>query len=211
MSVAACAVALVLLMDASLSISPEDWLKQRDGTAQALSNETVVQVVERMPGGLALTVIAFDHTTSVILPWRIVRNGEDVRNTAAQLRAVERILYGQTHIGNAINVALNEIEQAPCEPEDSVIDISTDGLNGPESITAARERAISMGVKINAIGVTDASRSVDQMYDFLNEHVRTPGGFALAINDWDQFTRAMQRKLTLEIASIRLGAQVLYD
>ncbi|MEI6159409.1 MAG: DUF1194 domain-containing protein [Roseococcus sp.] len=104
-----------------------------------------------------------------------------------------------TDIGGALFAALDRLAQAPCTPEEEVIDLVTDG-DAPEARThQARAYAEAQGVRVNALGVGPESAG-----DWLREHAITPGGFAMAAPNWASFAAAIRRKVTLELAQAGL-------
>jgi len=148
----ACAVALVLLLDASGSVSSEDWRMQADGTAEAIADDAVVRIIERQ-GSVAMTAIAFSDITRPLVPWRIVSGAAEAHAFAQALREAPRVLYGGTRIGEAITDALAAFDEAPCQAEQEVVDISSDGDADPGPTARARDAAAERGVRVNAIGI----------------------------------------------------------
>ena len=224
----ACAVALVLLLDASGSVSSEDWRMQADGTAEAIADDAVVRIIERQ-GSVAMTAIAFSDITRPLVPWRIVSGAAEAHAFAQALREAPRVLYGGTRIGEAITDALAAFDEAPCQAEQEVVDISSDGDADPGPTARARDAAAERGVRVNAIGngrhpggngagggaaldVPGGGAAVNAPggaavnapgtpADWLRENAITVGGFALSANDWGDFARAMRRKLAMELAA----------
>jgi len=224
----ACAVALVLLLDASGSVSSEDWRMQADGTAEAIADDAVVRIIERQ-GSVAMTAIAFSDITRPLVPWRIVSGAAEAHAFAQALREAPRVLYGGTRIGEAITDALAAFDEAPCQAEQEVVDISSDGDADPGPTARARDAAAERGVRVNAIGIgrhpggngSGGGAALDvpgggaavnapggaavnapgTPADWLRENAITVGGFALSANDWGDFARAMRRKLAMELAA----------
>ncbi len=194
----ACAVALVLLLDASGSVSSEDWRMQANGTAEAIADDAVVRIIERQ-GAVAMTAIAFSDITRPLVPWRIVTSAADAQSFAHALREAPRTLYGGTRIGEAITDALAAFEEAPCQAEQEVIDVSSDGDADPVPTTRARDAAAERGVRVNAIGIGRLPGGTPA--DWLRDNAITMGGFALSAGDWGDFARAMRRKLAMELAA----------
>lgn len=191
-----CAVALVLLLDISASVRDADWVKQRDGTAEAFMHPVIQASVARMEGGMAVKAIAFGGKTRILVPWRVVQSPRDLHLFAKDLSGAKQNADLATEIGHALDTATKAFENVPCEPTLKVIDISTDGIADKDSTEKARDQAIKAGVTINAIGVggigdTDA---------FLRESVVTSSGFAVMAESWDVFALAIRRKITWEIA-----------
>ncbi len=194
----ACAVALVLLMDASGSINDAEWALQRDGTAEALTDPAVLGVMRRQ-GAVAVTAIAFAETTRVLVPWRVVEDDASAADFAAALRAAPRGLSGGTWIGAALERAGAALEEAPCTAEQEVVDIASDGGSDEAPAEAARAALELRGVRVNALGV--GTLPGDDPARWLRAHAVTQGGFALAADGWAGFARAMRRKLSMELAA----------
>jgi Ca-activated chloride channel family protein len=193
-----CAVALALLLDASMSMTHQDFRMQIEGTASAFEDGAISQIITNTPGGIAVSVFSFEATTKLEVPWVRLQSEQDARAFAARLRGVEHRFGSDTQIGPAINQAASYMAQAPCEPDEMVIDISTDGEAWADPIVRARDAAQEQGIKINAIGV---SQRRSDLFDFLHESVRTHNGFVIVVDTWERFIGAIRRKISLEIAS----------
>lgn len=194
----ACAVALVLLLDASGSVTPADWQMQVQGTADGIADAGVIRIIERQ-GAVAMTAIAFSDRTFAMVPWRIITGAAQAEAFAQALRAAPRALNGGTRIGQAIEDAVLAFETAPCVAEQEVIDIASDGEADPGPTIRARDDAAQRGVRVNAIGIGRLPGGTPA--DWLRDNAVTMGGFALSAADWGDFARAMRRKLQMELAS----------
>ncbi|MCU0945143.1 MAG: DUF1194 domain-containing protein [Rubritepida sp.] len=191
----ACAVALVLLMDASASILHNEWTLQRDATAAAFRDPQVLAALER-DGGVAVTAIAFSDAVTTIVPWRHLRDGADAARFADELAAAPRGAAGGTDIGAALFAGMAALAEAPCTAEQEVMDLATDGEAHEAPVHQARAYAEAQGVRINALGV-----GAPEAAEWLRTHAITPGGFALGADSWADFPRAIRRKLTMELAA----------
>jgi hypothetical protein len=189
-----CSLALVLLMDVSASILPAHWVAQRNHTASALASDDVVRAIEREPP-IAVTVMGFDSGVRPVLGWRVLHNRQDAVALAQELRDVARPGFGATDIAAAIHASLQALQEAPCEHDRAVIDLSTDGEAEPITTAAARDVAQLQGVTINAIG-TDGEAE-----EFLRQHAITADGFLL-VGSWDDYPALMRRKLIMELAGV---------
>lgn len=189
-----CTAALVLLLDASGSITADDWIRQRDGTAEALSHPAITMLIEQGEG-VAVTALAFDDETRTLLPWRILRSHRDAEGAAAALRQAPRGMPGGTDIGGAIEAGLAALAQSPCQADQDIIDLATDGEAPAGAANAARDAAIVQGVQINAIAVGG-----DNPAEWLRANAITPGGFVMEAA-WADFATIMRRKLAREVAS----------
>lgn len=194
----ACAVALVLLMDASSSIGEAEWRQQRDGTAEALADPAVLSILRRQ-GAVAITAIAFAESTATLVPWGILTEEAHAHGFAQALREAPRPLWGGTFIGPAMEDAAAALDAAPCAAEQEVVDIASDGGSDVAPAEAARAMLELRGVRVNALGV--GTLPGDDPARWLRQHAVTSGGFALAAEGWAEFARAMRRKLSMELAA----------
>jgi Ca-activated chloride channel homolog len=195
-----CAVALVLLMDVSGSLTDQHMRQQQDATARALTSERITDIIQTLPGGLAVKAIAFGPWPDVITPWTIIQTPEQASNFALQLRQYQRddTIQNGTYLGRAMNFAIDQFDSAPCEPDEMVIDISTDGEADPGPVQEARDRAEELLVRINAIGIGRP----ELLSSFLYQNVITSTGFHMTVESWHDFERAIRRKIALEIAQV---------
>lgn len=190
-----CAVALVLLLDASSSIQRPHWELQTAGHADAFEDERLHRVIERGPG-IAVTAMAFGGSARELVGWRLIRTGDHARAFADALRGAEQGQDHSTDIGGALMAGISAIGRAPCQADEDVIDLVTDGQALEEPTRRARAYAEVQGIRINAIGVgaPDAGR-------WLRENAVTTGGFAIEVDSWDAFASAIRSKITMEVAS----------
>jgi hypothetical protein len=195
-----CAVALVLLMDASGSLTDQHVRQQQDATARALVSQQITDIISTLPGGLAVKAIAFGPWPDTVTPWTIIRTPEQASEFALRLRQYQRddAIQTGTYLGRAMNFAIDQFESTPCEPDEMVIDISTDGEADPEPVQEARDRAEESLIRINAIGIGRP----ELLSSFLYQSVITSTGFHMTVETWQDFERAIRRKIALEIASV---------
>lgn len=187
-----CALALVLLLDASGSISARDWQLQLDGHAAALESPEVQRIIAR--DGLAVSAWAFADYAQGLAGWTVLRTPDDARALATRLRTSPRLMSGGTDIGQALRVATGALGVAPCG-DSAVIDLVTDGEAAAAPTEAARDEAARRGVVINALAVGSPDAAA-----WLREHAVTPGGFVVQAAGWGEFAAAMRRKMVLEVA-----------
>jgi hypothetical protein len=88
--------------------------------------------------------------------------------------------------------------KTPCEPDEMVIDVSTDGEADPIPVQEARDRAEESLIRINAIGIGRP----ELLSLFLYQNVITSDGFYMTVESWQDFERAIRRKISLEIAQV---------
>jgi hypothetical protein len=102
-------------------------------------------------------------------------------------------------MGNAIVKGVDYFDSTPCEPERKIIDVSGDGpSNEGIPIDEAKDKAIANLVTINGMPIiTPVEPTIVEYY---TEKVVTPDGFVLIADGYEDFTRAIKRKLIMEIA-----------
>lgn len=202
-------VALVLAVDVSRSMSPEELLIQRKGYAAAISSPDVVRAIELGPHGrIALMMFewANDSHTREIAGWAIIETQADALEFAEKVLADSTYGQRRTSISGAIRHATGFLKDVPYVATRRVIDISGDGPNnqGPP-VTHARDAAIESGLIINGLPLmTTGGAGFQFNIEDLDEYYRRcviggPASFVIPVNDWAQFPEAVRRKLILEI------------
>jgi hypothetical protein len=194
--------ALVLLADVSGSIDSAEYELQRAGIAHAFRDPNVIKAIANQPnGGLAVILVEWSTTQSVVVPWTIVRDEATARAFADAVARAPRSSEGATHIGDAIMYALTTFDRCPCSAERRVIDISGDGKSngGRMPVDQARDAALELGVTINGLVI------LDRLEQNLAQHYREfvvggAGSFVTEANGFADFSRALRHKLVLEIA-----------
>lgn len=190
-----CAIALVLLLDGSGSMSPRDWQTQREQTALAIESPEVINAIERQ-GAIAVRASAFNVREYHSTPWRLLQNRLDAIGFANEVRQITN-MGGLTSIGNVLLEAQESFEQVPCVPDQQIIDLSTDGIDNDASIAAARDAVQIAGTRINVIAVTDAEGA-----ERLRANAVTGDGFLLHASSWDQYPALFRRKIIIESAGL---------
>lgn len=197
---AACALALVLLMDVSQSVNHHNYQLQREGLAQAFEDPHLQQIILNQPGHITVQVQQFASESQVVINWRMLRTQADILAFSQELHRMERARTGiMTGIGTAMQSALVQLDHAPCASEQQVIDVSADGTNNVGvSPAQIRDQAQERGVMINALPIVFPQEP--ELADYFREHVVTSDGFVVVASGYSDFARAIRRKLTLEIA-----------
>lgn len=205
-------VELILAVDVSLSMSPDELAIQRDGYAAALKHEQVLQAIaDGVHGRIALAYVEWAGSTvqHVIVPWTIIAGPEDAAAVAEKLTMNPANSARRTSISGALLFAGDLFAESPYRGMKRVIDISGDGPNnqGP-LVSAARDSLVEQGITINGLPLMTQGGSIS-VYDLANldlyyQHcvIGGPGAFVIPVNDWSQFPEAVRRKLVLELASL---------
>ena len=195
-----CTIALVLLLDVSHSVDSHEYRMQQEGVAQAFASPQLQQVIQAQPEGLIVSVVHWGSTALTSIGWTLLRNAQDAADFAQRVMHSERQdTGGSTALGNAVNYAMRRLDQLPCEPEQRVIDVSGDGESNTGIDPAdMRDLAQAQGITINGLPILSREEpTVDQYYQ---NQVITADGFVIVAQGFEDFGRAIRRKLTLEIA-----------
>ncbi len=199
--VAACGAAIVLLLDASSSISDHGWRLQLEGHRAALSAPALVSKLEAEP--IAVRAFGFAGFVGELVPWTILRNGDDARAFGNALLAdTDRdFRYGHgTYTGDAVRRAIAAHAEVPCDASRRIIDVVTDGPpNGGVPAETARDEAEAADITINVLTVqshADADPAITA-----REMIATSGGFVLETENWRTVVHAITRKIAMELAA----------
>lgn len=202
---------LVLAVDVSGSIDEIEARVQRDGYIAAFRDPRVVDAIER--GFLGRIAVAyyewagFGHTR-IIADWSLIRDRASAEAFADRLARNPPQTARRTAIAHAIEFAVPYFAQNGFTSHRKVVDVSGDGPNnwgGP--VTAARDAAVAAGITVNGLPIMNGrpSRYGRPPMPDLDLYYRdcVIGGFGAFIevaDDFDDFARAVLRKLILEIA-----------
>lgn len=204
-----CAVALVLMLDSSGSVSAGRFSFQRDATAAALEDPSVVAAVQR--GGLAVTVVVFSHVSRVVVGWNVLRDARDAHRFGDMLRAVPHSYGPSTLTGSALAFSLDHLASAPCGDR-QVVDVSTDGPGDDTGrLHEARVLAQDRGVQVNGLLVTPdypgsiprdwALSEVEDGLAWMQSELVTQDGFAMQADGASAYPSIIRRKMVTEISS----------
>lgn len=196
----ACALALVLLVDTSGSVSAERYNLQHTGLAQALTDESVQRGLLGQEGGVAVTVIEWSDRRQTVVPWRLIRTKDDIGAVAEILIGAQRSMTGSTAMGEAEADGLEAFDRAPCQATRKVMDVSGDGRNndGRYAPDEMRVKARSHGVTINGLPILGDEPDVA---DYYRGHVITEDGFVVEAKSYDDLASAIRSKLMLEVSA----------
>ena len=196
------ALALVLAVDVSASITADSYLLEHDGIARAFANPRLVDAISASPGGIEVLVLEWSDPDkiAVTVDWTRVADAPSAAAFAAAVRATRRSSDGLTAIGPALLAAEAAFDRLPEPAARRVIDLSGDGMAnfGSPPPAAARDRIVAAGIAINGLAIlTDEPWLEDYYRDNL---IGGPSAFVVAARTFESFADAMLRKLTQEVA-----------
>ncbi len=200
--VRAAAVALVLAVDVSESVSSERYALQREGIARAFETAQLIDSIAAVPGGILALVLEWSDPDkiAVTVGWTRIANRNGAAAFAASVRATTRTSNGLTAIGSAMLAAAAAFDHMPEPAGHRVIDISGDGMaNFGEPPAAARDALVRRGITINGLAILSEEPWLDQYYR--NHVIGGPASFVVVAKNFESFAEAMLRKLVREVAS----------
>jgi Ca-activated chloride channel homolog len=197
-----CEVELVLAMDVSRSVDPNEFNLIRHGTAEAFRNPEILELIDWMPDGVLVTVTQWSGAQQQrqVIPWHLLSNAEQVRDFADAIDAMKRTFrYDLTAPGEALLHAEALGNTAPMVCRRRVIDIAGDGIrNTGVNVAEASEKIGALGVTINGLVVRGDTPDPLEFYE--TEVKRGPLAFIEISKGYDDFPRAMFRKLLREMS-----------
>lgn len=204
-------VELVLAVDVSLSMSPDELAIQRNGYAAALTDPAVLQAIaDGAHGKIAVTYFEWAGNTThhVIVPWTTIATKADAERVVGQLSARPPNSARRTSISAALEFGADLFAESSYSSPKRVIDISGDGPNNQGApVLAIRDRLVEQGITINGLplmtngGLSSAYDVEDLDTYYTNCVIGGPTAFMVPVNAWEQFPEAIRRKLVLELAS----------
>jgi Protein of unknown function (DUF1194) len=206
----AAAVALVLAVDVSESVSSERYLLQHEGIARAFESPLLVDAIAAVPGGIEALVLEWSDPDKIAITvgWTRINNRAGAAAFAASVRATQRTSNGLTAIGSAMLAAAAAFDHLPEPAGHRVIDISGDGMAnfGVPPVTA-RDSLVAKGITINGLAILSEEPWLDEYYR--SNVVGGPAAFVAVAKNFDSFAEAMLRKLVQEVASAPPTSQAL--
>jgi hypothetical protein len=195
-------LALVLAVDSSGSIDSREFALQRMGYARALVHADVLSAIARGPHrAIAVAFVEWSgpEISTEVVPWTRITDAASAAAVAARLAAAPRTIFGGgTALGGAIDHGMALLARNPFPGLRRVIDISGDGPNNrgrwPDR---ARDEAVARGVTINGLAIEDFGLGLVE--HFRDEVIGGPGAFVTSADGFDDFARAVLKKLKREL------------
>ena len=196
------AIELVLALDASASMSRDEFDLQISGLAAAFKDPAVLRAVQDLaPLGVAVsvtqwggpgenrTVVPFTHITT---PTEAKAFGFLVSLHSQNFRAAT------TSIATAIENGVALLDKNGFDGRRRVIDVSGDGQdNSGLDLDAMRDLALASGVTVNGLAIESEQQGLSEYYE---KHVIIGAdSFVVRAVDFTDFPRAMREKLLREL------------
>ncbi len=212
-------VELVLAVDVSYSMDPDEQALQREGYAQALtSRDFLTALREGAHGKIAITYVewAGANDQRVIMPWRLIDSPEAADAVATEIMGAPYRRASRTSISGALKFARPLFDSSGFRGARRVIDVSGDGANNSGDLVApTRDEVVNAGITINGLPImlkrsNFATLDIDQLDIYYEDCViGGPGAFVVPIKEREKFVEATRTKLILEVAGRQPEAKVI--
>ena len=212
-------VELVLAVDISYSMDPDEQALQREGYVQALtSREFLTAVREGGHGKIAVTYVewAGPATQNVVMPWRVIDGPEAADAVASEIARAPTRRASRTSISSALKFARGLFDNSGYRGVRRVIDVSGDGANNSGPLVApTRDEIIKEGITINGLPIllkrlNYATMDIEDLDVYYEDCVvGGPGAFVIPIREREKFVEATRTKLLLEIAGRQPEVKVI--
>jgi hypothetical protein len=212
-------VELVLAVDISYSMDPDELALQREGYVKALTSTEFLNALRQgIHGKIAVTYFEWAGASEqrVVVPWRVVDGPESADSVATEITRAPIRRAARTSISGALLFGMNLFETSGQRGIRRVIDVSGDGANNSgQIVTIARDEVVSRGITINGLPVMLKRPSYSTMdIELLDEYyedcvIGGPAAFVVPVKDRDKFVEAIRTKLVLEIATLTPSTRVM--
>jgi Protein of unknown function (DUF1194) len=203
-------VELVIAVDVSYSMDPDEQALQREGYVEAISSRDFIDAVRKGPNGrIAVTYVEWAgvNEQKIVVPWQVIDGPEAAGAFVQSLNAAPIRRASRTSISGALVFVTGLFEQSPYKGLRRVIDVSGDGTNnqGP-LIEVTRDEVLARGITINGLPIMLKEPNVsfldipDLDHYYEDCVIGGPGAFVVPARARAQFVEAIRKKLLLEVA-----------
>ena len=212
-------VEVVLAVDVSYSMDPDEQALQREGYIAAITSREFMQALRSgMNGRISITYFewAGPFDQKIIVPWRLIDGPEAADAVANEIARAPYRRASRTSISGALIFAKPLFDGSGFRGVRRVIDVSGDGANNSGAlVTMARDDVLSAGITINGLPImlkrpNSFTMDIDNLDIYYEDCViGGPGAFVIPIREREQFKEATRTKLVLEIAGRALERLVV--
>lgn len=212
-------VELVIAVDVSYSMDPDEQALQREGYIVGLTSPEFLNALKQgIHGRVAITYFewAGENDQRTVMPWRIIDGAATAKAVADEIAAAPYRRSYRTSISGALRYAGPLFGASEYRGIRRVIDVSGDGANnqGPP-VTIIRDQLLENGITINGLPIM-LKRPMNMNMDLENLDIYYedcvtggPGSFVIPIKEREKFKEATRTKLVLEIAGRQPEARVI--
>ena len=201
---------LVLAVDVSYSMDPEEQALQREGYITGITSREFMQALRGgMHGKVAVSYFewAGPYDQKIVVPWRLIDGPEAADAFANEMARAPYRRASRTSISGALTFAKPLFDGSGYRGIRRVVDVSGDGANnsgGP--VTLVRDDLVASGITINGLPImlkrpSSFTMDIENLDVYYEDCViGGPGAFVVPIRSREQFKEATRTKLVLEIA-----------
>ncbi len=212
-------VELVIAVDVSYSMDPDEQALQREGYILALTSREFLQALrEGAHGKIAITYFewAGQFDQKIIMPWRLIDGPEAADAVAAEIARAPYRRASRTSISGALHFAKPLFDDNGYRGLRRVIDVSGDGANNAgQLLVPMRDDVLAAGITINGLPImlkrpyagTMDIENLDVYYE--DCVIGGPGAFVVPIREREKFIEATRTKLVLEVAGRQPDLRVI--
>ena len=206
-------LALAMAIDISGSIDPDEAHLQREGYVQAFRDPVIVKAI--LGGANGRIAVAYYEWSDawvqrILIDWTLLDSEAAIEAFASRLAAAPISIARRTSISGAIRYAIPLFGKNPYEAERKVLDISGDGSNNDGAlVTDMRHEALKERIVINGLPIMNdrpnpfgfpSEADLDKYY--LACVTGGPRSFVEVARNFEDFPRAVRKKLLQEVADI---------
>lgn len=202
---AACETALVLAIDVSGSVDPQEFDLQMSGLAAALRDPTVRDALKTADARVSVLQWSGSSRQEIIAGWTRTATDDDIDALAATVEAAPRAFrHYSTAIGEALGTAAGLLGEIAGTCKRQVVDVSGDGeSNEGAEVTRMRDALVRGGVTVNGLAIEIGEPGLTGYYR--RNVIGGPGAFVLTAKDFEDYPRAIRRKLLRELTDKVVG------
>ncbi|MEA2852942.1 MAG: hypothetical protein QOE02_2961 [Rhodospirillaceae bacterium] len=208
-------LALALAIDISGSIDPDEAQLQRQGYVEAFRDPVIVRAILGGPNG-RIAVAYYEWSDSwmqkLLIDWTLLDSETAIAAFVQRLADTPISIARRTSISGAIRYAIPLFGRSPYQPTRKVLDISGDGSNNDGAlVTDMRHEALKERIVINGLPIMNdrpnpfgfpSETDLDKYY--LACVTGGPRSFVEVARSFEDFPRAVRKKLLQEVADIGL-------
>src|SRR5258707_7991614 len=150
-------VELVLAVDVSYSMDPDEQALQREGYVQALTSREFLDALRRgMHGRVAVTYFEWAGAADqkIVLPWRLIDGPASAQAVADEIGGAPYRRAYRTSISGALSFAAPLFAGSGYRGLWRIIDVSGDGVNNQGMpVTMVRDELVAQGFTINGLPI----------------------------------------------------------
>jgi hypothetical protein len=203
-------VELVIAVDVSYSMDPDEQALQREGYITGFTSREFMQALRNgVHGKIAVTYFEWAGTydQKIIVPWRLIDGPEAADSFVNEIARAPYRRASRTSISGALTFAKPLFDGSGFRGIRRVIDVSGDGANnsGP-FVTVVRDEVVADGITINGLPImlkrpNSFTMDIEHLDIYYEDCViGGPGAFVIPIREREQFREATRTKLVLEVA-----------